>query len=358
MDVNQILLKWENLDQASLVDVVEDLGVLALNECWDAYFQIYGFSEPQLTKEISLELTASCLRHLVVDLENRALATDYLSKIIVARRLSFNEVAHDLIRKATEVDDAATEASLLESVIHSFASVEDRELALERLCMLFEKKLYQEDKLKQANDRLLKINPKNIHGLRHLKNSAILHQKWHDLVPILERLLQALKHPEEKLRAALDLAAIYLYQLGSPKLCLGVLDEYGSGRIDTSKMRFQAYEALRDWDACIGVLNASLEKTSDDEEKSAIYYFLGRIYDQKSDLREAYINYLKSSSLTPEHLVAAEEAVKIALHIGDIGEVIGLLTHLLDKKHWKKEFITRAHDLMGRLKSLKSAHAH
>ena len=83
MDVNQILLKWENLDQASLVDVVEDLGVLALNECWDAYFQIYAFSEPKLTKEISLELTASCLRHLVVDLENRALATDYLSKIIV-----------------------------------------------------------------------------------------------------------------------------------------------------------------------------------------------------------------------------------------------------------------------------------
>lgn len=357
MDVNKILLKWENLDQASQADVVEDLRVLALNECWEAYFQIYEFSEPKLTKDIGLELAANCLKHLVVDLENQDLAAEYLSKIIVARRLSFNEVAHDLIIKATEVNDAATEASLLESMIHSFESIEDKELALERLCMLFEKKLYLEDKLKQANDRLLKINPKNIHGLRYLKNSAILHQKWHDLVPILERLLQALKHPEERLRAALDLAAIYLYQLGSPKPCLAVLDEYGSGRIDTSKMRFQAYEALRDWDACIGVLNASLEKTSDDEEKSAIHYFLGRIYEQKSDLREAYINYLKSSSLTPEHLIAAEEAIKIALHIGDMGEVISLLTHLLEKKHWKKEFIVRANDLIERLKIIKSTHA-
>ena len=357
MNVQKILLKWEKIDEASQDDVVADLGVLALNECWAAYFEIYEYSEPKLTKEVSLELAASCLRHLVVDLEDQVLAAEYLSKLIRSRNLSFNEVAHDLIRKATEVNDASTEASLLETVIHSFSSIEDKELALERLCMLFEKKLYLEDKLKLANDKLLKINPQNIQGLRHLKNSALLHQKWHDLVSILERLLQALKRPEEKLRAALDLAAIYLYQLGSPKQSLEVLEKYGSGRIDSSKMRFHAYEALREWDSCIAILNGSLEKTFDDEEKSAIHYYLGKVYDQKGDLREAYINFLKSSSLTPEHLVATEEGIKIALHIGDIGEVMGLLNHLLDKKHWKKEFVIRANDLIERLKSIKSTHA-
>lgn len=357
MDVHQILEKWKNLDQASLDDAVEDLKVLALNECWQTYFEVYEFCEPKLSRELSLELTASCLRHLVVDLENQAQAVSYLSKVILARQLTFNEVALDLIRKATEVDDSASESSILETALHSFASIEDKELALERLCMLYEKKLYQEDKLKLANEKLLKLNPNNIQGLRYLKNSALLHQRWQDLVPILERLLVALQHPEEKLRAALDLAAIHLYQLGSPKQCLAVLDQYGSERIDTSKMRFHAFEALRSWDSCIGILNNSLEKSQDDEEKSAIHYYLGKIFDQKGDLREAYINFLKSSSLSPDHLVAAEEGIKIAVHIGDMGEILGLLKHILEKKHWKKEFIVRAEDLMERLKNLKSVHA-
>jgi tetratricopeptide (TPR) repeat protein len=357
MDIEQILKKWKTFDQTAFDDVGEDLKVLALNECWQAYFEVYEYCEPKLGKELSVELTANCLKHLVVDLENQAQAASYLSKIILTRHLTFNEVAHDLIRRATEIDDAASEASILETVIHSFTSTEDKELALERLCMLYEKKLYLENKLKQANEMLLKINPQNIQGLRYLKNSALLHQRWNDLVPILERLLLALKHPEEKLRAALDLAAIHLYQLGSPKQCLVVLDQYGSGRIDTSKMRFHAYEALRDWDSCIGILNSSLEKNLDDEEKSAIHYYLGKVFDQKGDLREAYINFLKSSSLSPDNLVAAEEGFKIAVHIGDLGEIMGLLNHVIEKKHWKKEFLVRANDLVERLKNIKSVHA-
>jgi tetratricopeptide (TPR) repeat protein len=356
MEVQAVLSKWKTPQKVSSDELKSDLKILASNECWNCYFKIFAWSEPGLDLENSIEVTAQALRHLVVDLEDRDKAVAYLSKIMVARKLDFQTVEHSLIKKSTEPDDVAMEGSLLESVTVFFQNVPDRELSLERLCMLFEKRLYRDDKLNTTNARLLELNPRNIQGLRYLKNAAVLHQNWNELVEVLERLLEALKHPEEKLRAALDLAAVYLYQQGMPDKCIAVLDQYATERIDTSKMRYHAYEALKDWDACIGVLSKSLERGFDDEEKAAVHFYMARIYFKKDDIREAYINFLKASSLARDNLVPAEEALKIAIAIGDLGEITSILTHILEKSHWKKEASERAREIIERISVVKNGH--
>jgi tetratricopeptide (TPR) repeat protein len=356
MEVQQVLSKWKTPQKVSAEELKSDLKILSSNECWNCYFRVFAWTEPELSLESSIEITSQALRHLVVDLEDKDKAVAYLSKIMIARKLDFETVEHSLVKKSTESDDVAMEGSLLEAVVGYFQNAPDRELALERLCMLFEKRLHRDDKLSTTNERLLELNPRNIQGLRYLKNAALLHQNWNDLVDVLERLLEALEHPEEKLRAALDLAAVYLYQLGVPAKCIAVLDLYATERIDTSKMRYHAYEAMQDWDSCINVLLKSLDRSFDDEERAAVHFYLAKIYSKKEDIREAYINFLKASSFTRDNLAPAEEALKIAIAIGDLGEIINILNHVLEKSHWKKETSERAREIIERITTVKNGH--
>ena len=242
---------------------------------------------------------------------------------------------------------------MLESTIPSLSDVKEREIGLERLCMIFDKRLPKEKKLKEAIYELLECNRKNIIGLRFLKNNLLQNQDWNELEKVLRELLEIVVHPEEKLRATLDLAALYLYQLGDAEQCLEILGKFENNRIDTSKMRYKAYEFLGKWDECLAILEQSYGKAFDDEEKAAILLLKGKIQFRQDQIKEAYLSFIESAKLTRISLAPAEEALKLAIRLRDIGEVSNILSYLLNKEHWSAESTVRVKFLLERLQQLK-----
>lgn len=353
MDVSNVLERWRSSKKIDLQNLKSELDILAQYECWVSYFDMFEAAISQFQRETAIECSAHALRHLVVDLDNLERAKKILAQLAKRFDLKFEELEHVIVKKIIEINDVEREAELLESAIPHLKSQREREIGNERLCMIFDKRLPRESKLQRAIGELLACNPQNIIGLRFLKNTLLQNRDWEELENVLLKLLDVLTHPEEKLRAALDLAALYLYQLGDPQSCVAVLDKYGHDRIDTSKMKFYAFEYLQDWKQCIEILDVSYTKAGSDEEKAAILLLKGKVKFQQDQIREAYISFIEAAKLTQMSLAPAEEALKLAIRLGDLGEVSKILTFLMQKEHWKSEQLERVKSLIARLDSLK-----
>jgi tetratricopeptide (TPR) repeat protein len=282
-------------------------------ECWEPFFLILSrrLGDPARA-DIADYLRLAKIQYGY--LEDVFAAAETCSKLVKDKKIQFRDLIETIMPSIFEGEDHLAEATFLQGVYPWFSNHRDKVDTLERLCLLFEKKTFNELQLNETYTKLLEIDPLNSKALRYFKLIFTQNQEWEKVSSILRNLIASSKFPRDRYRVAQELAAVLLYQLDQPREALSILKEYSEGSpLDTSTIAFEAYQRLADWSGCVQVLRECLLSLSEQDQRAVIFFRLGLIFEKNGKWNEARESFLKAIELSPDFLEALEALVSVDL---------------------------------------------
>lgn len=332
-EVTQIIELTKHQDAMSFNSLDEGMAALELlgkHECWDPYFRLARklLGNPTF-KTQGLYTQIAKIQNLC--LEDVFGATDTCISAVRELGLTYFKFTEEFLPQILESEDFASEATILSGVATIFRDHSDHVRALERLCLLYEKKLHNDRLLAETYDKLLEIDGGNLKALRYFKLVFTQNNEWDEVCRILKALLQNVSYPQEIYRVAQELAAVFLYQLNEPKEALQVLETYCSDSpLDTSNILYDAYESVGDSNGCLKILRECLLNVADDTGRAKLLFKIATMEEQRGDQTSALQQYQKAFTLWPPLLDAAEGIVNIAVEQKNWQLLEETLTSLLE----------------------------
>ena len=139
-------------------------------------------------------------------------------------KLEFKPFLKQVIEPLVEQLGYKDISRICEGVYLSFKDRASSSQCLEYLCFIYEKKMFNENRLNTSYVRLLEMDPSNIKALKYFKVLYGENQKWHKVSEVLEKLYESSKHPTDKYKFALELASIFVYQLDEPEKAISIIE--------------------------------------------------------------------------------------------------------------------------------------
>jgi tetratricopeptide (TPR) repeat protein len=317
----------------SPVQEQEYLRILEDYECWDPML-IYLKRKIAQSKTRQLGDYVRIARVQALYLENILGCAEICAQLVVDLKIGFAEFSQKVIDVIFEKESYVEEAVVLRAVCDKLAPVPEQVLCLERLCLIYEKKTYNEDLLSATYEKLLQVAPKNAKALRYFKMLFTQNHEWDKVAEILETLLESSHHATDKARLALELASVNLYQLDSPTAAIQLVEEHCKDSIlDTSTVLFEAYRRLGDIENCIKVLQSVLPKVKGDKMKAVLHLKMGTMHKKLRQWQEAESHFATSFKLHPSFLESLEGIIEIltaqkkwsqiAARLGQMAENVG-----------------------------------
>jgi len=241
------------------------------------------------------------LRRMVEDLSPEF---SHFHKLVSSHLLTSNEFKDEIL--------------CLEQCEPAFKEKADHIRCLERLCLLYEKKSYDEEKLDAAFKKILSQDPGNLKALRHFKSVYAQVQEWQQVISILKQLFEFSPIVNDKFRIAQEMATVYLYHLDNPQLAIDTLDKLCIGSpLDTTTIRYQANYRLKNWKGCLDILNKYLSSSVNEEKKPVISFKIGELKERMGLLDEAIASYHQCLEFDPGFIDATENLVEIYIEKRD-----------------------------------------
>lgn len=255
-----------------------------------------------------------------------------LSNLIRKNRWNYPRLAGFIQTDLLTKEDYATEALLLQGIEATFAAQEDSIEALQRICHIYEKKMFNERLLNRFYQRLREKSPGNKKALRFFKLVHSQQHNWLKAQEVLSDMLQWAVHKNEKAMIGLEKAALELYQLGRPEEALATVNEHCRGSLlDTSTVLYDAYSQLGRWEGCLEILRENLPLTTDPFEKSVILFRMGHHLMTLERFAEARLALRESLIQTPTFLDSLDGLIQVALNEQNWDDVVALLEELKAK---------------------------
>ncbi len=330
------------------------LDTLEQFECWQPLFRLLNQKIASSASQEISDYTRLARVHTLY-LEDMDAGARTCRELMQNFRLDYKSFRVKLLGEILKEDDFESEAAILEAIYGELQTTGEKVECLERLCLIFEKKKYNEEKLNQSFENLLELDPTNIKALRFFKAIFTQSQDWANVVRILKTLHESSRHKNDAYRIAQELATVYLFQLDQPQLCLDVLDGYCQGSpLDTSSLYYEAFYRKRDWKGCLDILAKFLEKVDSDKSKAIIYLKMGELYELMADIDNAIHCYEKSFSAKHSLLESVENLIEIYIEQKNWTKVIHWLRQMrdaTDKGYLQErldEAIGRIEDGLGR----------
>lgn len=256
---------------------------------------------------------------------------------------------HKLISTSVLIsDDFQDEIYCLEQCAPAFKDKAEHVRCLERLCVLYEKKLYDEEKLDLTFKKILSEDTSNLKALRYFKSLYVQMQEWPEVVKILGQLLKFAPIVNDRFRIAQEMATVYLYHLDEPQLAINTIDRYCSGSpLDTTTIRYQANYRLKNWEACLVILRKFLSSSVDQDKKPVISFKIGELKERMGLVDDAIESYQQCLVFDPGFVDALENLIEINIEKKDWDGIELTLNRLadclkdLDDKERVKEAIKR-----------------
>lgn len=298
----------------SAADEQEVLGQLESFECWQPLFryldQVIASGGASLADGYARSIRIR-LRYFDDIVTAQALAAD------LVRRCQLDFIAfRDLVLNEQVIPGltASHEAALLEAVCDAFSAQGDRVQSMERLTSVYEKRLFNEVKLHQVFERLIKLDADNVKALRYFKVAFSQNGDWEQVARVLRRLINVAKSSREKYRLAHDLAYNLVYHMDQPRDALLVLDRYcRESPLDVSQIEFDAAYRTGDLDQCIRVLRSALSHVRDDAGRAIIYFRMAGLSRQAGHNRECEKQLRESIATWPVFLDPFESLIQLFL---------------------------------------------
>jgi hypothetical protein len=326
------------------------LDILEAYECWVPALSF--LTEWSRNSGSQMTAKARSARILLYFQGRKNEASKAVADIAASENLNFEQFEKLILTSIIDADDFQSLAFLLESCWQSLRELRDRVKCLERICLLYEKKVHDEDRLYEFNSKLIKIDPNNHKALRYFKMISAQSGDWGAVENYLARLVSAASHPKDVYRLAQELAAVQLYQLDKASESLATVRRFCSeSHLDTSMIEYDAYHRLADWRGCSSVLRKLLDQTSNSKEKSILSLKIAIIEETSSNFGEALQRYEDAYEFDFTNAEALERLIQLLIKKRDWAATsvrIKQMMTIVDSSELRK----RLRDVVERIESV------
>ncbi|MCX6130913.1 MAG: hypothetical protein NTX25_17880 [Proteobacteria bacterium] len=299
-------------------------------ECWSLYFRLLE-NQIDNPKKRQLHHYVRTAKAYTTHLEDVHKAAKICVKLLKDLRMSYGEFREKALTSIIAENEYESESIILQNILPRLRTREDSVACLERMCLIYEKKKYDEVQLNRCYERLIDLEPSNLKALRYFKIVYTQNNQWEKVVQVLQSLFQNAKHINDSFRSAQELAAVYLYQLDQAQNAVDTLEKYCSDSpLNTFTIHYEAYFRLQNWEGCLRVLRGFLKKGEGVVNKAVIYFKIGELEEHLRRPQEAENNYLKCLELAPRMLEPLENMVVMHLNAHRWDKVLADLNRLFD----------------------------
>ena len=293
-------------------DIFNFLSDLKDFECWNKYVEVINYLSKH--KRISKRILSVTIYCYAIYLEDTNSITKIAKSYVSHSGIKYKEFYKEVLEPLTNKIGYGLISEILESSVSAFKDKESKIQSIEQLCLIYEKKRFDEISLNKSYSKLIDIDPYNIRALKYFKVLYSENNQWDLVAQILNKLYKSSKHPTDKYKFALELASTLLYQLDSPKEAVEVIESKCVGSpINSLTVHYDAYYSLKDWNGCLRVLNDSLIHGDRALNKSVIYYKMGELQDILGQIDKAEESFLKSAELDPDFLEPVEGLIEMSV---------------------------------------------
>jgi tetratricopeptide (TPR) repeat protein len=324
--------------------LTSQLQILAEYECWSVYFGLLQtLIEAPEHRLLSDYVILAKAQH--IEMEDIDAAAHTCALLVADLRIGFTSFRHEVLSEVVPFGDFESEAVILQKIYPMFTKNEDIVACLERLCLIFEKKRFDQHQLSSCYEKLIAISPTNLKALRYFKILYTQTNEWGEVIRILQAMYAHTRHSGDKFRIAQEIATLYQYQLDLPQKAIEVIANYcDKSPLDTSVILFDAYMRMRDWPACLKMLEKQLQKSTDPQEMGVLHFKIGELEEKMGQYNRAQESYYKSIANLPFFLDAYEKLTLLLLKENKWIRVLGLIESLITQ--------TKNSQLQERLKEL------
>lgn len=324
--------------------------ILESYECWDPLFTKIKekvASQTHRNEKDYLRLARIHAKYFEDLRETARICRD----LVELYRISYQDFREQVLPPLVEDEDFAAEAIILESVRPVLRSLEEKILCIERLCLIYEKKKYDEAALSRSYSLLIDLDKHNQKALKYFKATFVQNQSWDEVVDVLFKLYQSAKHVNDGYRIAQELATVYLFQLDRPQDAIEVIRKYcRNSPLDTSSILYEAYYRVKDWKGCLEVLLDYLPKVQGDTDKAIVYLKIGELQELIGKVDDALESFSLSSRYDPSILDPLENSIEIHIYNQNWPQVVVCLRRMEEILH-DVEMKTRVSEALERIQS-------
>lgn len=258
----------------------EALAILAAYECWEPYLALVeSFIKEATDYELRREYTQRIARVYLNDVEDYRRAADFLAHAAVSLKMPFNLFWRYCISEIRLYKDYRVEAEIIETIIIRHRDHNFLEKAYERLILLYEEKLYEEDNIPLAYEKLLVVNSKNQKALKFYKNLHMQRHEWGEIEKYLLALVASCTEPREEHHYRVELATVYLHYLDETQKALEILDAVDvHAGFEACKVKFSLLFLIGEFKKALGALQPLKTLAETPQLKACVYYHLAVTY--------------------------------------------------------------------------------
>lgn len=250
-------------------------------------------------------------------------------KCVKLLKLPFALIRIHIAEEILGHDNFAEQAKFYLAVKEEFVNTSEKVLLLERLALIYEKKLFLEHEVEPLYKQILKLDHLNMKALRFYKLWYSLAGEWYSVAHHLEKLIEASSNLFEKQRAAHELAQLYLYNLNQAKEARDTLLEYcKNSQLDTRQTLIEVYERLESYNELLECLDEAEALTQDPLEKAEISLKKAQINLKTRNNDTAIAHMRRSIQVKPDFLLGYEMLVTSLLDSGKEEEAFAALHNL------------------------------
>jgi tetratricopeptide (TPR) repeat protein len=334
-ELEALLQLSKRAQQFPMLDLKEQDRLLVELESYDCHAQVISLlswrrAHRNAVREHQIHDGLWILRAHYHGLERFDDFLDAACQLIHSQRLSFDETRILIAAGILGDDNWIEQSQLYKKAVDSVSVIADKVLLLERLALIFEKKMFMESEVEPIYRRVLKLDPHNPKALRFFKMWYMQAMKWNDVAESLEALVEGARNQHERQRAAHELAQLYLYNLNKPSKAREVLRNYcRESELDIRQTLVEALERLDLFDELIGELKKMELTAEPGDEQSRVKQKMGLVYLKAKRPKEA-IECLRACLIhNPKLTLAYESLINALIDSNQAHQIVSVLEQLL-----------------------------
>jgi len=295
-------------------------------EAYECYHQVdqllrWRLSRPERTHPQLLQDYVWLMRVLYLGLDSFDAFVEVAKKFISELQVPFATIRLRVLDEILGPENYREHARLMSAVVGEIHEVSQKVLLLERLALVYEKKLFMETEFEAIYHQILKLDKTNEKARKFFKLSHMHNMEWAEAAEQLKVLVQHAENLQERVRYSHELAQLYLYNLNQPGAALELLRPLS---IDYPEVRHSLIEAFERLDLVDELLSAlvSFERSSRDSEETSQFKFRrGNVLLKKGRIGEAVAAYRDALHLQPASLLIHESLVSALVELGSVQQL-------------------------------------
>jgi tetratricopeptide (TPR) repeat protein len=221
-------------------------------------------------------------------------------------------------------------ALLLQAIAADVYDVAQRVLLLERLALIYEKKLFLENEHEEIYRQILQLDQTNQKALKFFKLSCIHNMEWAKATEYLKVLAQHSQNPQERVRHSHELAQLYLYNLNQPGAALELLKPLAMDYPETRHSLIEAFERLDLHEELLSTLLGFERSSRDVEDISQFKFRRGHVLMKLGRAKEAVSVFKEALKFRPDFLLGHESLISALVEIGSLADLSNELQRLVE----------------------------